>query len=352
MSDLDSLMQQTRARLEPLSGDDGPCGPDLEYDNAFLELTQAAEGRPETQFEKAVPPDWRAVRGQAEALLERTRDLRIALLWLRAALHLEGVPGLVAGLHLTTGLLEAWWDELHPRPEPGDDEPFARSSALAMLPLMDGGLGDLLTARLVQVKGVGEIRLRDVEIALGNIEAREGEPSYGREPLQRMLIEADTQGAGLRVLLGQARDELKRLGVLMDERFGAGSGAEHKPLLVLLNHALDLVPEAAADAASDEAVDDAAAADDGAGGGAPRAARAGISGSVTSRAEAVRAIEMVCAYLERHEPTNPAQLFLRRASSLLERNFLELLKELAPNALDDVARVVGVDPNTVGEGGQ
>ena len=48
------------------------------------------------------------------------------------------------------------------------------------------------------------------------------------------------------------------------------------------------------------------------------------------------------------EPTNPAQLFLRRARSLLELNFLELMKELAPNALDEVARVVGVDPNSVG----
>jgi type VI secretion system protein ImpA len=39
---------QVDAWLEPLG--DPPCGPDLEYDNSFLELIKAAEGKPETQF--------------------------------------------------------------------------------------------------------------------------------------------------------------------------------------------------------------------------------------------------------------------------------------------------------------
>jgi type VI secretion system protein ImpA len=62
----------------------------------------------------------------------------------------------------------------------------------------------------------------------------------------------------------------------------------------------------------------------------------------------MRAIDLVCDYLDQHEPTNPAPLFLRRARTLLERNFLELLKELAPAALQDVAKSVGVDPATIG----
>ena len=34
--------------LEPLA--DSVCGEDLEYDNEFLEMTQAAAGKPETTF--------------------------------------------------------------------------------------------------------------------------------------------------------------------------------------------------------------------------------------------------------------------------------------------------------------
>ena len=61
-------------------------------------------------------------------------------------------------------------------------------------------------------------------------------------------------------------------------------------------------------------------------------------------ADATRAIEMVCNYLERTEPTNPAQLLLRRAGKLINKNFLELVREFAPDAVNEVARVMGVSP--------
>lgn len=350
MSDPDALMQKAQAWLEPLTGDDGPCGPDLEYDNAFLELAKAAEGKPETQFDKGSPPDWRAVRDQCDELFERTRDLRVAMLWLRAELNLDGVAALVPALALVVGLLDTHWQTVHPLPDPDDQDPYARANALAVLPQMEGVYGDLLHASLVGIKGVGQLRLRDVEVALGNLSARDGEPSHPREVLERMLATAESDGAGLRGLLLQSRQSLDALAELMDTHFGAGSRSELRPLFDLLAHGLAMTPEP-------QAEDDAAAGDTGgadgdateAGGGAARGGRGpGLSGSVNSRAEAVKAIELVCAYLERHEPTNPAQLFLRRASNLLERNFLELLKELAPNALEDVARMVGVDPDAVG----
>src|SRR5690348_6606501 len=75
--------------LQPVSEDD-PCGPDLEYDNDFLALTQAAAGKPETQFAPAEPPDRRAVRSGADDINGRSRDLRVANLLLRARLRLEG----------------------------------------------------------------------------------------------------------------------------------------------------------------------------------------------------------------------------------------------------------------------
>ncbi len=51
---------------------------------------------------------------------------------------------------------------------------------------------------------------------------------------------------------------------------------------------------------------------------------------------------MVCEYLERTEPTNPAQLLLRRARKLVNKNFVELVRELAPESLNEVARVMGI----------
>ena len=71
--------------------------------------------------------------------------------------------------------------------------------------------------------------------------------------------------------------------------------------------------------------------------------------SVDSRQDAVRAIELVCVYLERNEPTNPAQLLLRRAARVIDKNFLQLVDELAPDAVKDVARIMGVDPRSITE---
>ncbi len=348
MSDQDSLKTQAEAWLAPLSGDDGPCGPDLEYDNAFLELSKAAEGKAETQFEKATPPDWRSVRRQAESIFDRTRDLRVALMWMRAVVSLEGVAALPAGLFLVNGLVETHWSSVHPVPDPSDNDPYARVNALATLPPMEGFLGELLHARLLAVKGLGDIRLRDVEVAFTNLNAREGETAYTREQLERILATAEQEGAGLRDQLVAAQLGFKQLGALMDQHFGAGSASDLKPLLDLFAHALTLLPAPQTEEAGAEG-DAAGEGEASRGGGGAGSGKAGLSGTVNSRAEAIRAIELVCAFLELHEPTNPAQLYLRRARSLLERNFLELLKELAPGALDEVARIVGVDPNTIGE---
>lgn len=337
-------MQQVLAWLSPLPGDAGVSGPNLEYDNAFLELTKAAEGKPESQFERAVPPDWRAVRSMVEDLFERTRDLRIAVLWWRAALSLEGLPALAAGTHLLASLLTDLWDALHPQPDEGDDDPYARANALAVLPRLDGGLTDVLNARIVTVKGVGELRVRDAEVALGQLQARDGEPSYTRDQLEKMLAAAEAGGTPVRADILEAQAQLKRLGGLLDQRFGSGSSADLKPLYDLVARLLSLTKEPEPEIAEDEG--DAA---DGEGGGGARRARGSLSGAVTTRAEAIRAIDLICEYLDRAEPTNPAPLFLRRARSLIERNFLELLKELAPDALDGVARSFGVDPETIGQ---
>jgi type VI secretion system protein ImpA len=95
---------------------------------------------------------------------------------------------------------------------------------------------------------------------------------------------------------------------------------------------------------------EAGAADAQSGSGSEGLSRSG-SGvhSVQNRQEAVRAIELVCAYLERSEPTNPAQLLLRRAARVIDKNFLQLMRELAPDAVKDVARILGVDPSSVND---
>lgn len=337
--------------LEPLTGDEGPCGPDLEYDNDFLALTQAASGKPETQFEAAVAPDWRAVRVQAEKLLdERTRDLRVAVLWLRAMLNLEGFVALAPGLALLHGLLDGFWDSLHPQPDPDDGDPYARMNALAEMREAATGLGDVKRALLLRARGFGELTVRSVEVALGLVPARDDETVIGRDQLRQILAAAIADEPALRERPAQALAALKQLAALANDRAGVEGAPDFKPLQSLLYALSTAMPQEQSEPASAPAAE----ADAGQAAGAAQTAAApasaggrGIAGGVHSRDDALRAIDVVCEYLERSEPTNPAQLLLRRAQRLINHNFLELMKELAPEALPGVARLMGIDPESV-----
>ena len=328
--------------LAPLDGD--ACGEDLEYDNDFLELTQAAAGRPGTQFAEAgEPPDWRDVIGKAEALFERTRDLRIAVLWLRAQVAVDGWGALPEGLRLLHGLLDRFWDELHPRPDPDDGDPYARINALESLGSVDHLRGDLRQASILRNRMVGELRGRDLEIAFQHLEARDDESPPGRAQIEQMLREAAAEEPGLYRLAADANERLDAITALMRERVGYERAPGFDSLHALLNDLQQVLPSPVAEDAGDAAID---LGDE----TAPvRAARGGgLGDSIDSRADALRAIDMVCDYLERTEPTNPAQLLLRRAQRLVNKNFLELVQELAPDALAEVARVMGVSPDSIG----
>ena len=347
--------QRIQAWLTPL--DDDTTGPDLEYDPTYLELEQAANGRPETQFGPAEAPSWQLARELSESLLERTRDLRVAMLWTRAAVNLEGTDGLAPGLTLLHGLLDNFWDTVHPRPDPDDGDTFARISTLGNLDSMEGLLGDVRQSQLVVDRRMGGLRVRDCEIALERLAPRDDESSLSPAQISGQIGDLPDVVARLASALDGSSGALKALQSLMNDRFGSDAAVDLKVLRGMVSAVQSLLPDAPAEDAAgdgDNASSDehpgAAGAAGAAGGIAAAPAAGGRRGgvhSIESRQDAVRAINLICAYLERHEPTSPAQLLLRRAERLIEKNFLQLVRDLAPDALNEVARILGVDPDTV-----
>ena len=344
MSDFESEERLVAAWLQPLADASAPCGPDLEYDNDFLALTQASAGKPESQFGPAEPPDWRAVVDRAEALLARSRDLRLAIFWLRAKLHLAGYGALPLGLTLINGMIDQLWEHLHPQPDPDDADPYARVNALAALREPDGLIGDLRESRLVQDRAIGDLTVRHASVALGLLSAADGETPLGKNQLSRMLGDALVKTPALRRQCQDAVTLTRQLIALVNDKLGNEAAPDLRPLYVLVNGVAGLLPGNDADGTAGNG-DTQADADATGGGGA--GARRNLSGAVNSREDAIRAIDLVCEYLERAEPTNPAPLFLRRARQLIGQNFLQLIKALAPEALSAVAGMVGVDPDAV-----
>jgi type VI secretion system protein ImpA len=324
---------------------DQSCGADPEYDDEFREMEKAAIGKPGTQFAEdsdAVAPDWRAVSGYAETLFERTRDVRVAIYWARSRLRTEGFASLPSSLRLVHGLLDRHWDAVHPMPD-GDDA-YARVNALNDMASATSLLGDLRESMVVSDRTIGEVRARDVEIALGTLEARSTDPSYSRSQIEQMLAAAAASNPELVAVPRVALEYVERLKDLMRERVGYASAPEMVPITAILGSVGEMMPAAESAAPAPEPEGDGSVRAD----AGPRGAlRSGLPGVIDTRADALKAIDMVCDYLERTEPTNPAQLLLRRARRLVNKNFLELVRELAPESLGEVARIMGMSADEV-----
>ena len=164
------ILQQWRSPLSAAC----PCGPDLEYDPDFLQLQQLLRARPGPEFgacqqdgrgsrtlPEGAPIAWSEVRELAQALLLRSKDLRLAIWLTRAQLHLEGFCAIQQGLELVQLLLQDYWDGVHPGLDPDDGDPTMRLNALAALDALDSVAGDVRASFLLDSRQQGQLTVRE-----------------------------------------------------------------------------------------------------------------------------------------------------------------------------------------------
>ena len=329
-----------------------PTGDDLEYDPAFTALASLAQGKAEQQFGDtvipAVEPDWRQVAEQADAVLRRSKDVRAAMLLLRAATRLDGMAGFAAGLDLLTALLDTYWDGIHPKLDADDDnDPTMRLNAL--MPLTDDAmvLRDLYDARVGVSRGVGPIRVRDIATAHGLLGATGGEPTYSVAQVQGALEEIHAeQPAALQPLL-EVRKTIAALQKLLSDRTGRDDTVDLDKLRGLGN-LLHKVASSTAGSPAQVGAEDTPEAEVVAPGTASGAtsSKAAARGEITTRQDALRTLDRVIAYLIQAEPGNPAPLLIERAKKLIGVDFFEIMANLAPTAMDTIETVTGKRPST------
>jgi type VI secretion system protein ImpA len=322
--------------LSPLAGD-APCGADLEYDPAFLALQEAGAGRPEQQYGDTViaaeEPDWPAVHEQALELARRTRDLRLAVWLARSGARLEGWAGAVRGLRLVHGLLDQHWDHVHPQLDASDgNDPTARLNALMPLVHLEG-LQDLRAAALTGARGGPSVR--DVELAFGRAEPAPGEAVPTEQGLADALAAAAERSPELAAQLQAGLQSVEGIVSAIDQHAPA-QGPDFTPLRKLMQHVAEagrrLQPGAAPQAEAAAVIEGAAAA-----------ARGTVpAGAIGSREDAIKALQRVCEWIERNEPSHPAPLLIRRAQRLMSKNFIDIIRDLVPDGVNQVERLAGL----------
>ncbi|CAE6709176.1 type VI secretion system protein TssA [Paraburkholderia haematera] len=331
---------------------DAPCGSDLEYDAAFLELEELAKGKEEAQFGATViagePPDWKAIRKACLALFARTRDLRVAIHLSRAMLETEGIAGFTQALVVLDRLLDANWDHVHPQLDPDDgNDPTMRVNALSTLIEPTTVLRALKAAPLVDDGVAGRVSLRDIEIANGEMQAPDGEEAPTMTLIEGIFLNVDLSVLRQQAaVLDDACARIEHIESQLTERVGAARAIDLTELTRLLKRARDFTtqrlqrraPLEAVDAAD---VDDTAAADTG-DTAQPGASAPARKDEITGRDDVTRLLDKLCAYYERHEPSSPVPLMLLRARRLVTMSFLEIVADLAPESMASVRQVGGI----------
>jgi type VI secretion system protein ImpA len=334
------------ALLEPIPGDH-PAGVDPREDfstNAlYLRLRDArnearvAERQADAaEADDAPPPaQWTPVSQLAlELIATQAKDLEAASWLAEASLRTHGLAGLAAGFRLMAGLVETWWDALHPLP---DDEGLLRRIApvaglngegadgtliqpLRKVPLFElpnGGtvaywqyeqsaelatIGD--AARRRQRLSTGVLPFEDIDNA-----ARAAMPAFAR--LRAEAREAAAAWQALETALdthaGSETPSMRRVGDLLGDIITIAdryAGAEAIEVT-----AEEILPKSG-----------------------PVSAGAPIRGPIASREDAFRVLDDVAAFFHRTEPHSPLAYTLREAVRRGRLTWPELLQEIVPDA--------------------
>jgi len=315
----------------PLSGE-SPSGPDLAYDPRFIQLEQAGAGKPDRQYgDKHYPaeaPDWPVVHELALDLAGETRDLRLAVWLTRSGARLNGLAGFAAGLVLVHGLLSRLWDSVHPQLDAADNnDPTMRLNTLTAFTIADAALADLRAAALAPVRG--SLTVREIELALGRAEPVPGESVPTEAGLLTALTGLLADGADVGPQVAAARQAANAIVIELDNRVGSARAPDLSALTRLLALLGEALARVQGDAPNTAAVPVAIAS------------TAGPGGGIRNRGDAARELGRVCEWIENNEPSNPAPLLIRRAQRLMDKNFLEIIRDLAPDGLGQVERIAG-----------
>lgn len=350
--------------LAPIPGGD-PAGSDASFSDQFDRIREArraddpglAQGEWQTELKVA---DWREAQSLAEDILLRTsKDLQAAV-WLgEAAISRFGLEGARDAFDLLTGLLDQYWDGLHPRAEDGDLEERASklawfatygSRALQTLMLNDDPHAALTLAAWVDSREVDNLGRQNAEA----YQAALDEGRISGETYDTRIQATSESTIRERVDMVQAaREAFARFSATADSRLG-----REAPNLAPIDDALKKIQQIYARVAAAKGIGGIAApAEEGAGdAAAPAAVTAGggaggvaldlSAGSLASKEAALRALGEIAGFFRRTEPHSPVAYLLDRAvywaNMPLEQFLAELIRD--EGTLSSIRERVGLPP--------
>lgn len=351
---------------------DSPCGKNLETDSVFISLEQEAKGIPERQIgDSIVPakdPDWKKVRDLAFSLLERSRDIQVAIHLTCALVHTDGFNGLDNALTLIHEYLQKYWDDVYPRPDPEDDYPVLRMNTLSTLNDYNRIIDPLINIPLT-ISTLGNFSWNQIESSKNKVDAltHMTQEAYSKrdfdknsaatlEEAKKMAsdemasIEAAFSSTNIESLkslektIKHALEQAERIVATTSDKAGSENAPDISRLIVLLKSLQNFLNEKIKQIeaiALEQSTSEAEIADQtGTGFTKESVAKVKTTG-IQTRQDVIAEIDEICKYFEHYEPSSPVPFLLQRAKKLLSMNFMEILQDLTPDAVSQAEKICG-----------
>ncbi|MBC8750721.1 MULTISPECIES: type VI secretion system protein TssA [Paraburkholderia] len=327
--------------LEPVSAD-MRCGPDLEYDPAFVMLEAAAAPRAEAQYGDFVdvppPANWAEIERDCRALLLRTKDIRLAVILLRCRTRLDGAAGLRDGLAFLMAMFECYGEALHPLPViEGKRDPAMFANAVGGLVDPDGALADARDIPMPRAAGL-QLHVRDIEKSFATPHQKD---ALAPESVVRMLKEWWGRRDTTLAALVEAQCLTQRIASWCDETLGVdapdlgplcralqpftqnqvyGGGASVPAAARAVREPDDdTVPGSAPPAVAAATLPRSDAPAD-----VPADVPIAAAPSPMDRWSALAAIQETRMWFEQNEPSSPVIVLLRQSERMVGKRFSEL----------------------------
>jgi len=330
---------------EPVSGD-GASGESLTYSDRYAEMERLAQGRSEQQYGDAIfdaqEPEWASLEEQALELAADTHDLRVGVYLTQGLLRTNGLGGFADGLELLVTWLTNEWETLHPELDPDDgEEAIERSNILLGLCDPERTLSSLTRIPLAVHAGHGQCNLADLRIARGDTQSHGEGNHLTMHAIREMFLATDRS----EVFAKQAHAErAERSAQQIVDVFHAqtGTSPNMSPLTTLLQEIHASIEEMMPDTPIPQPKTTSGPIARETDSSMPAASSTSVGGlRVENRRDVVTILDELCAYYDRNEPSSPVPLLLQRTRQLVEMDFVDIVRNLAPDGLADVSRWVG-----------
>jgi len=285
---------------------------------------------PEEDAPDYQPGDWDKVAGNIEALFGQTKDLYLAASYARSGIVLGDIKQVEQGILCLAGLLENQWEDVNPPLEEMGYQ--GRASICEEIAAYNTFALPFLEMRILGTNrdGITGDQLR---------EAYEHGAAANHYPMVMGVLDQLDESAKTASLetLNSILDGISRIGVVMKEHGGSDAPDFSTPrdMIEIVRTALSSL--SGFGAPEGEASEDGQV---GAGGGNGRS----FTGKISSRNDVLQALKDIETYYAMAEPSHPVRISLKRMQSWVNKDFMEILADIAPRSMDEARLVLMQTP--------